>query len=70
MIVIISAKTWPPGALHGIRARRVMERRICRETCRTGVFRVTLDAMRVKGLVWLGIPADDYAAAVRFFGET
>lgn len=47
-----------------------MERRICRETCRTGVFRVTLDAMRVKGLVWLGIPADDYAAAVRFFGET
>ena len=26
--------------------------------------------MRVKGLVWLGIPADDYAAAVRFFGET
>jgi len=26
--------------------------------------------MRVKGLVWLGIPADDYAAAVRFFTET
>ena len=26
--------------------------------------------MRVKGLVWLGIPADDYATAVRFFGET
>lgn len=34
--------------------------------------RVSCDpgAMRVKGLVWLGIPADDYAAAVRFFGET
>lgn len=31
---------------------------------------VSLDAMRVKGLVWLGIPAGDYAAAVRFFGET
>ena len=29
-----------------------------------------LDAMRLKGLVWLGIPAGDYAAAVRFFGET
>ncbi len=28
------------------------------------------DVMRVKGLVWLGIPADDYAAAVRFFTET
>ena len=26
--------------------------------------------MRVKGLAWLGIPAGDYAAAVRFFGET
>ena len=26
--------------------------------------------MRVKGLVWLGMPAGDYAAAVRFFGET
>jgi predicted enzyme related to lactoylglutathione lyase len=26
--------------------------------------------MRVKGLVWLGIPAGDYAAAVRFFGTT
>jgi catechol 2,3-dioxygenase-like lactoylglutathione lyase family enzyme len=26
--------------------------------------------MRVKGLVWLGIPAGAYAAAVRFFGET
>ena len=26
--------------------------------------------MRVKGLVWLGIPADDYAGAVRFFTET
>ena len=24
----------------------------------------------VKGLVWLGIPASDYAAAVRFFGAT
>ena len=31
---------------------------------------VNLDAMRVKGLVWLGMPAGDYAAAVRFFGET
>jgi catechol 2,3-dioxygenase-like lactoylglutathione lyase family enzyme len=31
---------------------------------------VNLDAMRVKGLAWLGIPARDYAAAVRFFGET
>ncbi len=31
---------------------------------------MTLDDMRVKGLVWLGIPADDYATAVRFFGET
>jgi predicted enzyme related to lactoylglutathione lyase len=26
--------------------------------------------MRVKGLVWLGIPADDHAAAVGFFTET
>lgn len=26
--------------------------------------------MRVIGLVWLGIPADDYAGAVRFFAET
>ena len=26
--------------------------------------------MRVKGLVWLGIPADDYAGAVRFFTDT
>jgi predicted enzyme related to lactoylglutathione lyase len=26
--------------------------------------------MRVKGLVWLGILADDYAGAVRFFTET
>jgi predicted enzyme related to lactoylglutathione lyase len=26
--------------------------------------------MRVKGLPWLGIPADDYASAVRFFTET
>ena len=26
--------------------------------------------MRIKGLVWLGIPADDYAAAVRFFTQT
>jgi len=26
--------------------------------------------MRVKGLVWLGIPTDDYAGAVRFFAET
>ncbi len=31
---------------------------------------VNLDAMRIKGLVWLGIPVGDYAAAVRFFGET
>jgi predicted enzyme related to lactoylglutathione lyase len=31
---------------------------------------VNLDSMRVKGLVWLGIPAGDYAAAVRFFGTT
>ncbi len=28
------------------------------------------DVMRVKGLVWLGIPADDYASAVRFFTQT
>ena len=26
--------------------------------------------MRVKGLVWLGISAGDYAAAVRFFAQT
>lgn len=26
--------------------------------------------MRVKGLVWLGIPADDHAGAVEFFTET
>ncbi len=26
--------------------------------------------MRVKGLVWLGIPADDYAGAARFFTGT
>jgi hypothetical protein len=26
--------------------------------------------MRVRGLVWLGMPAGAYAAAVRFFGET
>jgi len=26
--------------------------------------------MRIKGLVWLGIPADDYVAAVRFFTQT
>jgi len=26
--------------------------------------------MRIRGLVWLGIPADDYAAAVRFFTQT
>jgi predicted enzyme related to lactoylglutathione lyase len=26
--------------------------------------------MRIKGLVWVGIPADDYAAAVRFFTQT
>jgi hypothetical protein len=25
--------------------------------------------MRVKGLVWLGIPAGAYAAAVRFFAQ-
>ena len=31
---------------------------------------VSLDAMRMKGLVWLGIPADDYVAAVRILGET
>jgi hypothetical protein len=31
---------------------------------------VSLDAMRVKGLVWLGIPAGAYAAAVRFFAQT
>src|SRR5579859_1292872 len=28
------------------------------------------DVRRVKGLVWLGIPAEDYAGAVRFFTET
>jgi len=26
--------------------------------------------MRIRGLVWLGIPAGDYAAAVRFFTQT
>jgi hypothetical protein len=26
--------------------------------------------MRVKGLVWPGIPADDYAVAARFFTQT
>ena len=26
--------------------------------------------MKVKGLVWLGIPADNYAAAIRFFTQT
>ena len=26
--------------------------------------------MKVKGLVWLGIPADNYAATVRFFTQT
>jgi predicted enzyme related to lactoylglutathione lyase len=26
--------------------------------------------MRVKGLVWLGIPARDYASAARFFRDT
>jgi predicted enzyme related to lactoylglutathione lyase len=26
--------------------------------------------MRIKGMVWLGIPADDYAAAARFFTQT
>ena len=26
--------------------------------------------MRIRGLVWLGIPASDYAAAVRFFTQT
>jgi hypothetical protein len=26
--------------------------------------------MRVKGQVWLGIPAGAYAAGIRFFGET
>ena len=26
--------------------------------------------MRIKGLVWLGIPADDYPAAVQFFTQT
>ena len=31
---------------------------------------VNLDAMRVKGLFWLGTPARAYAAAVRFFCET
>jgi predicted enzyme related to lactoylglutathione lyase len=36
---------------------------------RTDVVRV-LDFMKVKGLVWLGIPADDYAAAFRFFART
>lgn len=29
-----------------------------------------LNASKGEGLVWLGIPADDFAAAVRFFGET
>ena len=44
----------------GIRARRADGCALC----------VNLDAMRVKGLVWLGIPAGDYAAAVRFFAQT
>jgi predicted enzyme related to lactoylglutathione lyase len=26
--------------------------------------------MKIKGLVWLGIPADNYAAAVQFFTQT
>jgi catechol 2,3-dioxygenase-like lactoylglutathione lyase family enzyme len=26
--------------------------------------------MRIKGLAWLGIPADDYPAAVQFFTQT
>jgi catechol 2,3-dioxygenase-like lactoylglutathione lyase family enzyme len=26
--------------------------------------------MRIKGLVWLGIPAGNYAAAVQFFTQT
>jgi predicted enzyme related to lactoylglutathione lyase len=26
--------------------------------------------MKIKALVWLGIPADDYASATRFFAET
>jgi hypothetical protein len=26
--------------------------------------------MKVKALVWLGVPADDYAGATRFFAET
>src|SRR6185312_8136510 len=32
--------------------------------------RVNLDPTRVKGLVWLGMPAGAYAAPVRFFGDT
>jgi predicted enzyme related to lactoylglutathione lyase len=31
---------------------------------------VILNANEGEGLVWLSIPADDFAAAVRFFGET
>jgi len=31
---------------------------------------VILNANEGEGLVWLGIPAADFAAAVRFFGET
>ncbi len=41
----------------------------CRSGRRPQLVRGT-DVMRVKGLVWLGIPADDYASAVRFFTQT
>ena len=33
-------------------------------------FRMILNANEREGLVWPGIPAGDFAAAVRFFGET
>jgi hypothetical protein len=42
---------------------------ICRDGRLTDLMRVW-DEMRVKGLVWLGIPVDDYASAVRLFAES
>ena len=42
--------------------------RVCRSA--SSALWVNLGVMRIKGLVWQGIPAGDYAAAIRFFGET
>jgi hypothetical protein len=44
--------------------------RSARRPARASLFRVILNANEGEGLVWLSIPADDFAAAVRFFGET